>query len=254
MSRIARNNIRTPFMHVMVQGVNKEFIFGKEKYLKFYLKNALENLDNSSFELIAYCMMNNHAHFLFYVSQLEKFEQYMKKNNQKFALYYNKNENRVGVVFRNRYQVEPIYDSSYLKNCIKYIHDNPVKAKMVENSKDYLYSSYNDYLTKQGVSQSKALSLIFGEDEDYLTIIEDSTDMRFIDFEKEENCKKYILSALSEFVKKYNCRLVDILENKETIRRIIVYLKNRFNIQYSESIRYFKVSRRIIKDIKDSES
>ena len=44
---------------------------------------------------------------------------------------FNKKENRVGIVFRNRYVSEPIYNERYLAKCINYIHMNPVKAGMV---------------------------------------------------------------------------------------------------------------------------
>ena len=37
MPRIARKDLKTPFLHVMVQGINKEYIFNEEKYIKMYL-------------------------------------------------------------------------------------------------------------------------------------------------------------------------------------------------------------------------
>lgn len=50
----------------MVQGVNKEYIFYKEEYIEKYLEIMEENIKDYNFEIIAYCMMNNHAHFLVY--------------------------------------------------------------------------------------------------------------------------------------------------------------------------------------------
>ena len=136
MPRIPRKDLNTPFIHVMVQGVNKEFIFDDKKYLRKYLKLILNNVDENKFTVLAYCMMNNHAHFLFYVEDFVEFEKYMHKNNLFFAQQYNTEKHRCGVLFRNRYRVEPIYDINHLKNCIKYIHNNPVKANMVKQCKD----------------------------------------------------------------------------------------------------------------------
>jgi REP element-mobilizing transposase RayT len=129
MPRLARKSIETSYLHVMVQGIKKEFIFENKKYLMYYLQLIKENIQTDLFELLAYCMMNNHAHFLFFVNDICAFEKYMHFVNQKFAQKYNLENERVGVVFRNRYKVEPIYDTAYVSNCIKYIHENPVKAR-----------------------------------------------------------------------------------------------------------------------------
>ncbi len=75
--RIARNNLNTPFLHVMVQGVNKEYIFYKKEYIEKYLKLIEENLEKYDLTIMAYCMMNNHAHFLIYTENVEKFGKFM---------------------------------------------------------------------------------------------------------------------------------------------------------------------------------
>ena len=47
MPRIARNSIETPFLHVMVQGVNKEYIFNNDKYIKMYLELVEKIIENN---------------------------------------------------------------------------------------------------------------------------------------------------------------------------------------------------------------
>lgn len=132
MPRVSRKDLQTPFLHVMVQGVNKEYIFKNEEYIEEYLNIIEQKKENYNFLILAYCMMSNHAHFLIYTENVEEFGKFMQKVNLKYSMFYNKNENRCGIVFRNRYKAEPIYDIKYLVNCIKYIHENPVKAKIVE--------------------------------------------------------------------------------------------------------------------------
>lgn len=53
----------------------------------------------------------------------------MKKVNTTYAIYYNKNEVRVGYVFANRYYSQSIKNERHLLTCIQYIHQNPVKAE-----------------------------------------------------------------------------------------------------------------------------
>lgn len=128
MPRIGRKKLQTTFFHIIVQGINKEYIFYNEEYIKEYKKLLLDNLNKYNVKIIAYCIMNNHTHILLYTENIEEMSKYMKSINTSYAKYYNRNENRVGIVFRNRYESEPIYEKRYLLNCIGYIHNNPVKA------------------------------------------------------------------------------------------------------------------------------
>ena len=69
-SRIARKDLNTPFLHVMVQGVNREYIFGKEEYIDSYLEIVNKNKEKFDFTIMAYCIMSNHAHFLMYAEDV----------------------------------------------------------------------------------------------------------------------------------------------------------------------------------------
>lgn len=72
MPRIARKDLNTPFLHVMVQGVNKEYIFNKSEYIERYLKIIKKNNEKYKVTILAYCIMNNHAHFLMHAENIEK--------------------------------------------------------------------------------------------------------------------------------------------------------------------------------------
>lgn len=100
MPRIARNCLDTSFFHVMVQGINKEYIFKNNRYIKRYLQLMKEKLNREELEMIAYCVMNNHAPILIKVVDIKKLSKYMQKVNTIYAQYYNYMEgNRVGYGF-----------------------------------------------------------------------------------------------------------------------------------------------------------
>ena len=109
MPRIGRKNLNTSFFHIIVQGLNKEYIFKNIRYIKEYRKLILNNISKYDVKIIAYCIMNNHAHILLYTERTEEMAGYMKSINTIYARYYNKSENRVGFFFLNRYKKEPIY-------------------------------------------------------------------------------------------------------------------------------------------------
>lgn len=168
MPRLSRKNLNTSYYHIIVQGINKEYIFDKERYIKKYHNLIINNLKKYDLKIIAYCIMSNHAHLLLYAEKTETMAEYMKSINTSYARYYNRNENRVGIVFRNRYESEPIYNQRYLLNCIAYIHNNPVKAKIVDSVERYKYSSYKDYIYLQGIVTEETIEQIFGCIEDYI--------------------------------------------------------------------------------------
>lgn len=167
MARLARKDFQTPFLHVMVQGINKEYIFSKNEYIETYLKLIHKYKQKFSVTIIAYCIMNNHAHLLVYVEDIEALGKFMHMVNLVYSQFYNRENKRCGVLFRNKYQSEPIYNTQYLINCIKYIHMNPVKAKIVKNCNEYPYSSYSDYINNIGICKSKVMIGIFGSNYDY---------------------------------------------------------------------------------------
>ena len=242
--RLARKDLNTPFLHVMVQGINKEYIFNEEKYIKKYLEIINKVKENYDFTIMAYCIMNNHAHFLVYVEDIQSFGKFMQKVNLMYSKAYNKSQDRVGVLFRNRYQIEPIYDEKYLINCIKYIHENPVKANMVSKCEDYKYSSYNDYISNSGVAKSDIVKKCFGEDLSYFQEDCHIYKRKFIDVEEEslEEIKEHILDGITEYQSKTKINISDIFLDRKIFKTLILFLKKEKKITYNEIANFFDIS------------
>ena len=59
--------------------------------------------------------------------------------------YYNKKYGRDGHLFRERFKSEPVNDIEYFVTLLRYIHQNPVKAGVVEHVRDYEFSSWGEY-------------------------------------------------------------------------------------------------------------
>ena len=145
MPRNSRNYINTTFFHIMVQGLNKEFIFNKDEDKKQYLKFVNKIKKEVNIMIISYCIMDNHIHILVKTNATDQLSKFMHKVNTLYAIYYNQKYNRVGYVFRDRYKSQIIYSEKQLYTCINYIHNNPVKAKICKFPCEYEYSSYNEY-------------------------------------------------------------------------------------------------------------
>lgn len=127
------------------------------------MKRYIHKVSNS--KLVAYCVMSNHAHILVYTEDIREISLFMKKVNTTYAIYYNKNEERVGYVFANRYYSQSIKNERHLLTCIQYVHQNPVKAGLANLPIEYKFSSFKDYYKNK--LDRKMAKLIFGT-ENYL--------------------------------------------------------------------------------------
>ena len=134
-------NYESNYFHVIVQGYEKQYIFDANYFKKKYIELLRKEMNNYEVELLEYCIMDNHAHILLFCQQIEQMSKYMKSVNIQYAILYNRETNRVGYVFRDRFLSEPIMSEKHLYNCIGYIHMNPVKAKITTSPEDYPFSS-----------------------------------------------------------------------------------------------------------------
>ena len=89
--------------------------------------------------------MDNHVH-LVVQGDIVALSLALRKLNIKYAMHYNFVNKRVGHVFQNRYRSEVVETDSYLAHLVRYVHNNPVKAGLVAEARQYRWSSYGEYL------------------------------------------------------------------------------------------------------------
>lgn len=223
MPRIARKDSQSCYYHIIVQGLNREYIFKKKEYLEQFKKIILEKLKESKVTILSYCLMNNHAHFLIYAEKCEYLSKYMQRINIKYSQFYNKINNRVGYVFRDRFYSQEIVSQSQLYNCMRYIHNNPVKACMCKSMGEYTYSSYNEFIYGRNIINDKSIKLLFGSDKDYIeefNYIHNRNDSK--DFEEFLDIKeKEITDFVKEVERKYNRDIAEMRKDKDILEKVI---------------------------------
>lgn len=92
----------------------------------------------------AYCLMSNHFHLLIRERE-ESVGETVKRIASSYVYYFNRKYKRDGHLFKERFKSEPVNDMAYFTTLLRYIHQNPVKAGIVEHVKDYEYSSWGEY-------------------------------------------------------------------------------------------------------------
>jgi len=144
MPRHSREKCDSGIYHVMVRGINRQSIFNDEADYIRYLDTIKRMKTDNSFELYGYCLMYNHVHLLLKEDK-EDTSLIMKRIGTSYAFWYNSKYARVGHVFQDRYKSEGVDNDAYLLSLIRYIHNNPVTAKITKEPEEYRWSSCRKY-------------------------------------------------------------------------------------------------------------
>ncbi len=152
-----RKESSTGLYHVVVKGINNEKLFNYNREKAYFKEIISKHLEKYEVEIYSYCIMSNHAHFIIR-AEIKVLSAFMAMILAEYAVYYNYKHHRNGHVFQNRFMSECIEDERYFWNCMRYIHLNPVKAKMVKKMSRYKYSSIREYSTEEiSLLHSKAI-------------------------------------------------------------------------------------------------
>lgn len=190
MPRCARRKSETGVYHIMIRGINKEKIFIDDEDCRRFLKILKDCKEISKFKLYAYCLMGNHVHLLLQEVD-ENIDLIVKRIGSRYVYWFNTKYQRIGHLFQDRYKSEPVDNDEYFLSALRYIHCNPVKAKIVSGCEEYRYSSYNEYFG--------ASSLV-----DCESILEEFDIDRFVEFHKQYDEINHI-----EYVENEHKRITD---------------------------------------------
>ena len=149
MARKPRIEFEGAFYHVIARGNHRQKIFKDEEDFTRYVEIISDYKGQYKYRLYAYVLMNNHVHLLIETWEVP-LSRILQGINQRYTMYYNKKYKTVGHLFQGRYKGILCDRDEYLLRLVKYIHLNPVRAKVVERMQEYRWSSHNGYIEKSG--------------------------------------------------------------------------------------------------------
>ena len=132
--------------HILTRGNNRQDVFKDENDYKRYLEILQRYKERYKFSLYHYALMKNHIHLVLETTERGgKLSDIMKGINLSYAQYYKNKHRHIGHFWQDRYKSIIISKDDYLLACGSYVELNPVRARIVEEPKDYRWSSYNAY-------------------------------------------------------------------------------------------------------------
>ncbi|MCA0172127.1 transposase [Bacillus sp. RAR_GA_16] len=154
MPREARKRSSTSIYHVIFRGANRQEIF-HDDYDRIRFLNTLEKYALLyEMKCYAWCLMNNHIHLLLKEGN-EEISLTLKRLAISFVQTYHIKYRTSGHLFEDRFKSENVETVRYLLTVVRYIHQNPLKARMVRNVDAWPWSSCGDYY--RGYSETKWL-------------------------------------------------------------------------------------------------
>jgi len=156
MPRIARVVIPGIPYHITQRGNYKQSIFSDESDRVMYLSLVIEYIEKQEVKVLAYCLMENHIHFIMVPSSSDSLGIIFNQISRRYAIYFNKKFNRIGHLWQDRYYSCPL-DDDHLFEAIRYIENNPVKAGYVVYPEEYRWSSAKAHMKKE-IREDKILS------------------------------------------------------------------------------------------------
>ncbi len=148
MARQPRIHSPGSFYHVLLRGNGGQAIFFEDgdRYRLYLLFQ--EGVERYGYRIHGFCCMTNHLHMVIQVAEtpLSKIVQNL---SFRYTRWINRKQKRIGHLFQGRYKAILIDADAYLLELVRYIHLNPVRARLVRRPEGYPWSSYRAYLGQE---------------------------------------------------------------------------------------------------------
>ena len=143
MPRRARLSLPGIPWHIIQRGNNRSVCFFAEEDYRFYSHHLQELALRFGCAVHAYVLMTNHVHLLLTPEREESAALLMKHLGQRYVQYVNRAHRRSGTLWEGRYRSCLTQTEDYVLACYRYIELNPVRSGMVNQPRDYRWSSYH---------------------------------------------------------------------------------------------------------------
>jgi REP element-mobilizing transposase RayT len=145
MARPLRIEFPGAVYHVTSRGDRREPIFVDDEDRFALLDVVGQAMSRFSGELLAYCLMGNHYHFVLHTRQAN-LSSLMRHVNGVYTQLFNRRHDKIGHLFQGRFKAILVDRDAYLLEVCRYVELNPVRAKMVRKPEAWPWSSYRAHV------------------------------------------------------------------------------------------------------------
>jgi REP element-mobilizing transposase RayT len=148
MARKPRLDIPGGLYHVILRGNAQQDIFFDDHDRQVFYDLLGEGSRRFGYRVHAFCLMSNHIHLAIQTSA-KPLSQGLHNLSFRYTRHVNKTQGRAGHLFQGRYKALLVDADRYLLELVRYIHLNPVRARLVRDPVHYPHSGHTGYLGKR---------------------------------------------------------------------------------------------------------
>ena len=142
MPRLPRLNPAGVPLHIIQRGNNRQVCFNNDVDMAVYANWLYDYSAKYDVHIHAWVFMTNHVHLLVTPWQDNGVSRMMQSLGRYYVRYFDQKYRRSGTLWEGRFKSGLVESSDYLLRCDQYIELNPVRAQMVDDPSDYMWSSY----------------------------------------------------------------------------------------------------------------
>ncbi len=142
MPRKARIDAPGALHHIIIRGIEQRQIFRDDRDRDQFIQRLSNILTDAGTPCYAWALIPNHVH-LFLKTGLTSIATIMRRLLTGYAVYFNRRHRRCGHLFQNRYKSILCQEEAYLRGLVRYIHLNPLRAKLIKDLKALEKYPYN---------------------------------------------------------------------------------------------------------------
>lgn len=164
-ARKPREKSSSGIYHIILRGINRQSIFEDDEDRLKLIEDLAKYKEISQCRIFAYCLMDNHMHLLLQETK-EPISMMIQRVSSSYVIWYNRKHERCGHLFQERFKSEAIETDSYFLTVLRYIHQNPIKAKIASDVAAYKWSSFSEYIKREQIIDKEYALKMFSDKHD----------------------------------------------------------------------------------------
>lgn len=190
--------------HITQRGNYQQKVFDNKENYKQYSEWINEYAIEHGIDVVAYCLMSNHVHFIVIPSKEDSLAKLFNTVHMRYSHYINRKRKLKGHLWQGRFY-SCILDDKHLYRAIRYVETNPVRANIVKCAENYSYSSARDHLGLRDKSSIKLKKYKEIKEQEWKEYLKDC-DLEAVE-EIGLKTKRGLVFGTDKFIKKLENRL-----------------------------------------------
>ncbi len=142
MARRVRYVVSGHSVHIIRRGINRGAICRDDEDRDMLLATVRDASRACATAFHGFAILDTHYHGLATPVSTEELSRTMQLIGERYVRYFNRKHGRIGTLWTGRFTSIDVDTEEYWLRCLRYIEQNPVRARIVSDPADYRWSSY----------------------------------------------------------------------------------------------------------------